>query len=182
MRILIYFQFTFVLVHLLFFIFARDYLEIRVTCLDRPIPPFFLPFPVAIQFSLTFSSCHALILSPCSVLIYCGILYFELRLRVLTRFCVDNMTVYATLYTLITISIPALSSPTMACKQTIDHGRFSRVSESRREATYRPDDNILKKRKRWARSIDFRRRKMANGNSSHSLSQMYCILRRDLTK
>jgi hypothetical protein len=45
------------------------------------------------------------------------------------------------------------------------------VSESRGEATYRLDDNTLKKRKRWARSIDFRRHKIANRNSYHSLSQ-----------
>ena len=117
-----------------------------------------------------FSSRHALILSR-SVLIYCGILYFELRLRVLTRFCVDNMTVYATLYTLITISISVLTSPTKP------RTHCAGVSESRRKATYRPDDNTLKKRKRWARS---RRCKFANRNPSHSLSARRDP--RDLTK
>ena len=89
-----------------------------------------LTFLCRYSFSPTFSSCHALILSRRSALIYCGIVYFELRLHVLTRFCVDNMTVYVTLYTLIAISILALSSPTVMCEQILNHGGIARVSQN----------------------------------------------------
>jgi hypothetical protein len=115
------------LLSLFIYFFARDYLEVRVYMALLTYSAF--PSTLAIQFFLTFSSCHALILSHCSALIYCRILYFELRLYVLMRFGVDNMTVYAS-FTLISISISALSSPTITCEQILNHGRIARVCQN----------------------------------------------------
>ena len=171
MRVVTYlFSVHFCLCSYLFF-FARDYLEIRVYMARLTYSSFLFNLSLLLFSSPSFSSCHALILSRCSALIYCGILYFERRLHVLIRLGVDNMTMYATLYTLISISISALSSPTMTCEQTQSRALCVSVSEPRREATYRSDDNISKSASAGQDRLTFVAAKLQMESHFHSLSQ-----------